>query len=124
MGLATRGQAVIVHLVSWADLSSLPPFFSYFLPPYTFIEYLCETRDGRNEWDSPVGNTKSVNRSFTIPGGELNLEVYSGHARNPTPSCMWQWQMRGMPRILFGSNEPYGNPLNCIQAKGKYFSST
>lgn len=29
--------------------------------------------------------------------------------------------MGGMPRILPGSNEPYGSPLNCIQAKDKYF---
>lgn len=84
MGLVIRGQEVIVHLVSWADLSALPSFF-YFLPPYTFIEYLCETGDGRNEWDSPVGNTKPNNRLFTIQGGELTLEVYSGHAKNPTP---------------------------------------
>lgn len=47
MGLVIRGQEVIVHLVSWADLSALPSFF-YFLPPYTFIEYFCETGDGRN----------------------------------------------------------------------------
>lgn len=40
MDLGTRGQAVILFLVNWSDLSSLPSF-SYFLPPYAFVAYLC-----------------------------------------------------------------------------------
>lgn len=110
----------LAMLQKWTPGDRCLPISPLCLPSFIFFLYAhllntSETRDGRSEWDSPVGNTKSINRSFTIQGGELNLEVYSGQARNPTRSCTLQWQMTEMPRVLSGYNEPYGNPLNTAQ---------
>lgn len=69
-------------------------------------------------------NEETVNRSFTIQGGEHNSGAYSDHAENITPSFTRYRRVGGMSGSLPGSNEPYLNLLNCIHAIGKYFPRT
>ena len=103
--------------------SFLPPFllllFSSFCTSSLNI-YVTHSYE-RQERDSLMGDTGSADRYFIKQGGEHTLEVYSGHAGTTTPSRAWCRQMRRVTESLPGSNEPYGNLLNCIHEISRYF---